>query len=187
MDRRRYLMTVGSSLFALAGCVDGDSSQERVESQSVETPAETPTETPPPTSTPTPIHEDYETTEIRVFSSNGWELGSVTAAIADTSDLRYLGLSDTESLPEDRGMLFVFDSVGNHTFVMRRMDFGIDIVYADSDGTITKIHHAPAPEPGEDGNDQDYPGEGQYVLEVNYGWTTDHDVSEGDRLAFELA
>ena len=131
-------------------------------------------------------HPDYEATEVIVRSPDGDQLGSVTAAIADTPDLRYLGLSDTGSLPEDRGMLFVFDEVDDLTFVMREMDFGIDIVYADAKGLITEIHHAPEPEPDEDGETQRYPGRGQYVLEVIYEWTSDRGVTEGDRLEFDL-
>lgn len=150
------------------------------------TPGPTPTETPTPTDTPVPVHGEYETTRVTVTSPDGEELGAVTAAIADTSDLRYLGLSDTETLPENRGMLFVYSSVGDRTFVMREMDFAIDIIYADDDGTITTIHHAPAPGPDEDGEDQRYPGRGQYVLELNYNWTTDRGVEEGDVLSFEL-
>ena len=135
------------------------------------------------------IHEEYETTEVRAVTPDGDELGSVTAAIADTRDRRYLGLSDTEDLPEDRGMLFVYEEVDDRRFVMRDMDFGIDIVYADDEGVITGIHHAEQPDPGESGEEPEhqYPGRGQYVLEVVYEWTTEHDVSEGDRLAFDLA
>ena len=154
------------------------------------TPAETPTETPTPEATPseTPveIHHDYETTEVTVRSSDSEVLGRVTAAIADTRDLRYLGLSDTESLPEDRGMLFVYDEVQELTFVMREMDFPIDIVYADDEGIITTIHHARAPGPDEDGNDLQFPGRGQYVLELNQHLTTERGVETGDVLEFEL-
>jgi uncharacterized membrane protein (UPF0127 family) len=142
--------------------------------------------TPEPTATPVPVHEDYDKTVVTVRTPGGEELGSVTAAIADTGDLRYLGLSDTESLPENRGMLFVYDGVGDHTYVMREMDFAIDIIFADDEGVITKIHHAPEPGPNEDGSDQRYPGRGQYVLEVNYDWTTDRGVEKGDVLDFEL-
>jgi uncharacterized membrane protein (UPF0127 family) len=165
-----------------------------------QSPTPTPTSTatdasPTATATPTPdwtpdedssLHADYEKTMVCVRSTEGELLGCVYAAIADTHSLRYTGLSDTESLPENRGMLFVFSTPGDHTFVMREMDFGLDIVYADSDGVITKTHHAPAPGPGEDGNDQKYPGYGQYVLEVNEGWTTERDISEGDVLQFDL-
>jgi uncharacterized membrane protein (UPF0127 family) len=169
MDRRTYLVTVGAAAVTLAGCA---SDGER-------------TTTSPTESTPT-VHAGYETTTVRAVSASGETLGSVTAAIADTSSLRFTGLSDTETLPPDRGMLFVYETVADRTFVMRRMDFGIDIVYADADGTITSIHHAPEPGPEEDGEDQRYPGRGQFVLEVVYDWTTDHGVSEGDSLEFSL-
>ena len=133
-----------------------------------------------------PIHQGYETTTVRVLSPDGTQLGQVTAAIADTPNLRYTGLSNTDSLPADRGMLFVYDRVGDHNFFMRKMDFGIDIVYADDEGVITGIQHAPEPGPDEDGSEQYYPGRGQYVLEVVRDWTTDRGVTEGDRLTFVL-
>jgi len=141
-------------------------------------------ETPTPTEkTPTEVHADYETTTVRVLDGgNGTELGRVTAAVADTSTLRYTGLSDTESLPEDRGMLFVYEAEANRTFVMREMSFAIDIVFVDADGRITAIHHAPAPGPNEDGEEQRYEGSGKYVLEVNYDWTTERGVEVGDRV-----
>ena len=132
-----------------------------------------------------PVHQGYETREVVVETPDGDALGSVTAAVADTDDLRRTGLSDTESLPEDRGMLFVHGSVRNRTYWMREMDFGIDIVFADADGVITEIHHAPAPGPGEDGTDQTYGGRGKYVLEVTYRWTEERGVSTGDVLVFD--
>jgi len=134
----------------------------------------------------TPIHQGYTTTEVRVVSPDGDQLGEVVAAIADTRELRYLGLSDTESLPADRGMLFVYESVEDLTYVMREMDFGIDIVFADSEGEITTIHHARSPGPNEDGENLRYSGRGQYVLEVNRGWTTDRGITPNDVLKFTL-
>lgn len=129
----------------------------------------------------------YEHTTVTVIDGEtGAELGAVEAAIADTFDKRYLGLSATDSLPEDRGMLFVHDGPGERTYVMREMSFGIDIVFAAPDGTITTIHEAPQPGPDEDGNAQEYSGEGQYVLEVNRGWMADRGVEVGDELVFEL-
>jgi uncharacterized membrane protein (UPF0127 family) len=83
-------------------------------------------------------------------------------------------------------MLFIFPEPRESlTFVMREMDFGIDIVYADGEGTIVEIHNAPEPGPNEDGNEQQYPGSGQYVLEVPYEWSDRHGVTVGDVLAFE--
>jgi uncharacterized membrane protein (UPF0127 family) len=135
----------------------------------------------------TGTYADYETTTVTVEGPDGESGGSVTAAIADDGEKRLLGLSDAESLPEDGGMLFVYDAPRDSlTYVMRRMSFGIDIVYVDSDREITRIHNAPEPGPNEDGEEQRYPGSGQYVLEVPYEWTDRHGVEVGDSLRFNL-
>jgi uncharacterized membrane protein (UPF0127 family) len=153
------------------------------------TPTPTPTGSPTPTRTRSPrppALAGYDTTDVRATTPVGERLGRVRAAVSDTPDLRYTGLSDVEELPDDWGMLFVYDSMGNHTYVMREMDFGLDIVYADDEGAITEVHHAPEPGPDEDGESQRYPGRGQYVFEVNDGWTTERGVETGDVLRFEL-
>jgi len=132
--------------------------------------------------TASPTAGRYDHATVTVLDENGTELGAVRVALADTPEKRYTGLSKTESLPADRGMLFTYDEQGNHTYVMREMSFGIDIVYIDANGTIRRIHHAPEPPEGEDGEDYRYPGVGKYVLEVNYEWTTRHGIEPGDRV-----
>ena len=137
---------------------DGSTATATPTEQSTPIATESPTVTPSATATGTPIPPGYGTTEVAVTTPGGEELGSVTAAIADTRDRRYTGLSETEDLPEDRGMLFVYDEVDDHTYVMREMDFAVDIVYADDEGVIARIHHAPEPGPDEDGESRRYPG-----------------------------
>lgn len=177
--RTLALVVVVIAVVALGGCVGPFDTGEQSTAE--------PSATDDPTPTATPVHSSYEQTTVTVSDGDGdAELGTVEAAIADNGSLRHTGLSDTESLPEDRGMLFVFDGERDLTFVMREMDFAIDIVYIDSNGTITSIHHASAPGPEEDGESQSYPGRGQYVLEVNHHWTTDRGIEVGDRVAFEL-
>lgn len=123
---------------------------------------------------------NYDRTTVTVYDAeNGSALGEVDVRVADTYRKKYVGLSATESLPANEGMLFTYDSPGNHTYVMRDMDFGIDIVYVGADGRITGINHAPL-----DG-DYEHPGYGQYVLEVNLHWTTDHGVEVGDRVEID--
>jgi uncharacterized membrane protein (UPF0127 family) len=136
---------------------------------------------------PSEPYADYETTTVTVESSEGEARGSVTAAVADDGDKRLLGLSDAEALPEDGGMLFVYAAPRDSlTYVMRRMSFGIDIVFVDGDREIVRIHNAPEPGPNEDGEEQQYDGSGQYVLEVPYEWTDRHGVEVGDSLRFDL-
>ncbi|OYR48974.1 DUF192 domain-containing protein [Halorubrum sp. Eb13] len=136
---------------------------------------------------PSGAYADYDVTLVEARTPDGDRLGRVTAAVAETGEQRFLGLSDAETLPEDAGMLFVFPAPREDlTFVMREMSFGIDIVYADAEGTIVEIHNAPEPGPNEDGSEQTYPGSGRYVLEVPYKWTDRHGVAVGDVLMFEL-
>lgn len=134
----------------------------------------------------TEIHADYPSTDVRVMTPEGDVLGEVTAALPDTPELHRIGLSDTEELPEDRGMLFAYKTVEERTFAMPDMSFGIDIIFADDEGVITDIFHAPEPGPDEDGAEQTYTGRGQYVLEVVYEWTVERGIEEEDLLSFRL-
>ncbi|WP_299236979.1 DUF192 domain-containing protein [Natronomonas sp.] len=200
MRRRRLLAAAGCCVgLSAAGCTgdgptadaesadrdDAESPQEPTEG-SDEGGAEDASEEDLAPAWPSGSYAGYDTTRVSVETAEGEALGTLEAAVARTPDEKYLGLSDAESLPENAGMLFVYAASDRRSFVMRRMDFGIDIVYADGDGVISTIHHAPAPGPEEDGNDQVYPGEGRYVLEVPYDWTTDRGVTTGDVLALEV-
>jgi hypothetical protein len=119
-----------------------------------------------------------------VLGPDGSERGRVTARVADDPGERYTGLSETDALSPDEGMLFVYGETGDRTFVMREMDFPLDIVFVHGNGTITRIHHAPV----EDGPFLTrYRGRAKWVLEVNRGWTETHGVSAGDRIRIESA
>ncbi|MXV63422.1 DUF192 domain-containing protein [Natronorubrum sp. JWXQ-INN-674] len=124
--------------------------------------------------------------EVRVLDGDtGDELATVEAEVADTRAERYTGLSDHDSLEEGHGMLFVHSSERERTYVMRGMEFDIDIIFIDADGEITTIEHARAPEPGEDGNDLEYTGQAQWVLEVPRGYANETGMSAGDEVEIE--
>lgn len=128
---------------------------------------------------------DYNRTTVSIVSE-GEVLTEVDVRVADTYEKRHTGLSDTESLGPDEGMLFVHDSEGEHAYVMREMDFPLDIVFIDADGTITRIHHAELPPEGTSGDDLTrYRGTGKYVLEVPYGYTNETGVDVGDRVRID--
>ena len=125
----------------------------------------------------TPADGDYEwTTVTAVDGETGDELATIEVRIADNRSLRYTGLSNTDSLSENEGMLFVHDSEGEPGYVMRDMAFSIDMVFIDATGEITTIHHA------EVDDDQTFRGTAQYVLEVPYHYTTDNGIEVGDRI-----
>lgn len=115
-----------------------------------------------------------------VSDENGTEKAVVEVEVADTRQERFTGLSDHESLADGQGMWFVYDGESEHTYVMRRMDFPLDIIFVGADGRINSIHHRPAPGPNEDGNDITATGTGQYVLEVPRGYANETGMEVGD-------
>ncbi|MFB6256054.1 MAG: DUF192 domain-containing protein [Haloplanus sp.] len=125
---------------------------------------------------------DYDTATVAVRDENGTELATVDVWVADTSQKRYTGLSDTSALEPGQGMLFVFDSEGDRAFVMRDMAFPLDMVFIDADGTITTIHHAPVES---DGDLTRYSGKAKFVLEVPMGYTNRTGIDAGDRVRIE--
>ena len=122
---------------------------------------------------------------ITISDENGTVLAAVNATVADESDERYTGLSPYESLANGSGKLFVYDEEGNHTFVMRKMDFPLDIVFIGADGRINVIHQAPVPSETEGDGLKPYPGRGKWVLEVPRGWMAANGIEEGDRVEIE--
>jgi uncharacterized membrane protein (UPF0127 family) len=126
---------------------------------------------------------DGSNDSVTVLDRNGSSLGTVEVRVADTYRERYTGLSKTDSLGPNEGMLFVHDEEGEYAYVMRDMAFPIDIVFVDANGTITAIHHAQT----EERPYTRYRGTGKYVLEVPYEWTTEHGVEVGDRVRIDWA
>ncbi|WP_436346981.1 DUF192 domain-containing protein [Natronorubrum sp. FCH18a] len=127
-----------------------------------------------------------EQAEVRVLEADtGDELAVVDAEVADTRAERYTGLSDHDSLAEGEGMLFVHSSEDERTYVMREMAFDIDIIFVDADREITTIEEARAPESDEDGEDLEYTGRAQYVLEVPRGYADESGIEPGDEIEIE--
>lgn len=108
----------------------------------------------------------------------------LNARVADTDSLRIQGLSGTSGLDEDDAMLFVFDTVGLHSFWMKDMQYPIDIIWIDQSKHIVSIKKHATPE--------SYPAQfnppqaSLYVLEVIDGFVGTHKVKVGDAVSFEL-
>lgn len=132
---------------------------------------------------PTLLIMGYETTTVEaVDAETNASLASVEVRVADNLVKQYVGLSATADLPADSGMLFVHDDPAERAYVMRDMAFELDIIFVDSDGTITAIHEAePETQPL-----TRYRGTGRYVLEVPRGWSDRNGITPGDRLVFDV-
>ncbi|RQH01314.1 DUF192 domain-containing protein [Natrarchaeobius oligotrophus] len=122
---------------------------------------------------------------VYVLDDDGDPKATVEVEVADTWEQRYTGLSEHESLEEGHGMLFVHASERDRTYVMREMDFDIDIVFVGADREITAVEHARAPEPGEDGEELRYTGRAKWVLEVPRGYANETGIAVGDEVEID--
>jgi len=94
----------------------------------------------------------------------------------------YLGLSGRDSLSEGRGMLFVFENYESPVFLMRKMNFPLDIVFL-KDGVVMKVFSDLAPEGVSPKNSYSY-GPADMVLELPANYFYNNNLEEG--MSFQL-
>jgi uncharacterized membrane protein (UPF0127 family) len=128
---------------------------------------------------------EYDRATVTITNNCSQELGTVNVRIAESRQQKIVGLSETPTLENGSGMLFPYEESTEHTYVMRGMDYPLDIVFIGADGRINAIESAPAPGPNEDGNDIQRTGTGKYVLEVPRGWTERHGIAVGHRVIID--
>lgn len=109
----------------------------------------------------------------------------VQVELADTPAQRAKGLSGRAALPENQGLLFVFEKPGLYSFWMKGMRFALDIAWINKAGRIVEVSQN-VPAPLADARLVSYgPSEPvQYVLELNAGWLEKNNVKVGARVDF---
>jgi uncharacterized membrane protein (UPF0127 family) len=102
----------------------------------------------------------------------------VSVILATTQAQRAQGLSGTQPLKADEGMLFVFPQDGTYRFWMKDMNYSLDIIWIDADGRIVSIAPSLSPDTYPNSYGPDAPS--RYVLEVSAGFAAAHSVKAGD-------
>jgi len=99
---------------------------------------------------------------------------------------RSMGLMFRRSLPEDRGMVFVFGSPGTYSFWMKNCKFPIDMVWLD--GARHVVYVAEKVPPCKEDPCPTYGGmqKALYVVEMNAGQAAREKVVLGSTLEFKL-
>jgi len=127
-----------------------------------------------PAQTNTPIY-NYEVRKITIDDV------VLDVEIADDSAKIQRGLMFREMLPENRGMLFIFDEERKYQFWMMNMKFNIDMIWLDANGKV--VHIVEDAEPCIDAAhtsqctfSPDEPA--RYVLEVNSGFVQRYGINE---------
>ena len=87
-----------------------------------------------------------------------------------------------ESLEQDRGMLFVFETTDRHSFHMRNTFIPLDIAFINEEGVIESIKQLDPMS-----SIPVYPnGNIRYAVEVNRGWFAENGVVVGDTLLEDI-
>ncbi len=106
------------------------------------------------------------------------------AEIAQTEAQRSLGLANRQNLPENQGMLFVFEKEGQYSFWMKNTLIALDIIWLDQNQRVVffnentqpcKIEICPTISPSRPA---------KYVLELNAGTIKETGIKNGDQMTF---
>lgn len=117
----------------------------------------------------------YET-RVAFASLSGDTLSVINAAVADDQESRTQGLMNVSSMPRDAGMIFIFDENQPRSFWMASTPLSLDLIFANEDFEIVRIHRNASPYSQESIASE---APAKYVVEVNAGYTLQHDINEG--------
>lgn len=102
----------------------------------------------------------------------------IEAEVAATDRHRQTGLMNRQSMPAQRGMLFVFDQDHTHCMWMRNTPLPLSVAFIDADGAIINI--ADMQPLSDDSHCARRPA--RYALEMNRGWFAQRGIAAGSKL-----
>lgn len=125
---------------------------------------------------------DYRST-VHFLNHGGDIVSTIDAAVADDDHSRSAGLMDVHELPEQSGMIFIFEDERPRSFWMANTPLSLDIIFVNSEFEIVRIHRNTPPY-----SHQNIVSEepAMYVVEVNAGYTLQHDITEGMTIELDL-
>jgi hypothetical protein len=137
----------------------------------------------PPPGTPPPIATPAPTIEL------SYDGGVLRVELADTPDERSTGLMHRTSLPDDAGMLFIYEAPRIPSFWMKNTLIPLDMIWIGADKRIVEIDADVQPEPGVADSALRRYGPTvpvSYVLELNAGAAARLGLAPGSLLAFDV-
>ncbi len=123
-------------------------------------------------------NEKSAKSKIPTISINGIKLD---IEIVQDPDARAQGLMHRKELPENQGMLFVFETTRILSFWMRNTFIPLDIAFIDNSGKIVDIQMM---EPLDESKQYTSSAPALYALEVNAGWFKKNGIKIGSDVQF---
>ncbi len=108
-------------------------------------------------------------------------LAKLDIEIADDDYQTETGLMYRHSMPNNQGMLFIFDEEGSRAFYMKNTEFSLDIIFINSKKEVVSIQKNAKPF---DPTSLPAEGNSQYVLEVNAGLSDTWGLEKGDLVSW---
>lgn len=114
---------------------------------------------------------------------DGREKTTIEIEISDTEEERNLGLMHRRTLPDQAGMLFIFEKDKERNFWMKNTFLSLDFVFINSENKVANIKTNIAPM-----SEQGVPSEApvKYVLELNAGFAEGYQLQIGDLVNIQL-
>ncbi|GAA5180215.1 hypothetical protein GCM10025771_24190 [Niveibacterium umoris] len=103
----------------------------------------------------------------------------IDAEVAATEESRMVGLMYRKSMPETRGMLFVFDVPASHCMWMKNTLIPLSVAFIDDGGRIVNIEEMAA----ETEESHCAAAPVRFALEMNRGWFQARGLKKGARLS----
>jgi uncharacterized protein len=102
----------------------------------------------------------------------------IAVEVASTAPDRATGLMHRRMLPENRGMLFIFDEVARHGMWMMNTFIPLSVAFLDRDGKIINIEDMQP----ETRNSHTAARPARYALEMNLGWFARRGIKPGAKV-----
>jgi len=105
--------------------------------------------------------------------------------VANTQKEKEIGLSETRNLPQDHGMIFLFERSDYYSFWMKNMTIPLDIIYINKDEIVTIQNNVQPPKNPIENPIIYIPSKpSDKVLEINAGLSEKYNFKNGDKVNF---
>jgi len=141
----------------------------------------TPSEKPSVEPTPSEINVPFRADGQLEISRGDVVLASLTIEIAEDDSSRTRGLMQRDNLPDQSGMLFIFEGESQQGFWMGNTRMALDLIFIRSDGRVQSISKYIQPMRTETISSV---GVAQYVLEVPAGYSDTIGLVENDLITW---
>jgi uncharacterized membrane protein (UPF0127 family) len=124
----------------------------------------------------------FGTGTMNIIKKNGSQ-ETVKIKIADTINERSLGLMNVKEMPDNEGMIFIFEDEAQRKMWMENTYIPLDMLFVDGKKRIFNFKENATPL----SEDIIYSvGPAKYVIELNGGYVKNHQITSGDKIDFTI-